>query len=155
AAAKVVPDPQPAGLIFITSASGTAALPPQTVQLFASSKTAIAFQAAASVADGSGWLSVSPATGSTSAAAPASIAVTANADGLKPGVYRGSVSFSFGTTLRTVNVTLIVQTPLAGPAIRRSILDAPLCAGAQLVPTQTGLVSNFSAPASWPTPLAI
>jgi uncharacterized protein (TIGR03437 family) len=83
--------------------------------------------------------------------------VTANAAGLKAGVYRGSVSFSFGSTLRTVNVTLIVPGALASPAVsgRSGALGGPLCAGAQLVPTQTGLTSNFSAPAAWPTPLTI
>ena len=41
--------------------------------------------------------------------------------------------------------------------ISRAIPHAagPTCAGAQLVPTQTGLVTSFAAPASWPTPLAI
>src|SRR5262249_15383500 len=39
---------------------------------------------------------------------------------------------------------------------RQTPLDAtPGCTATQLVPTQTGLVSNFSAPASWPTPLEI
>jgi uncharacterized protein (TIGR03437 family) len=164
AATKVVPDPEPAGLLFISSG---AALPPQTIQLFASSTSAIDFQTAASVIDGSGWLSVTPATGSTLASSPAQISVTASAADLNPGVYRGSVSFAFATsTVRTVNVTLIVEgapgtTSDASPAGGSSngkaspAASGSACAGAQLVPTQTGLVSNFSAPASWPTPLAI
>jgi len=168
AATKVIPDPEPAGLLYIGSG---AALPPQNVQLYASSITPIGFQAASSVIDGRGWLSVTPATGSTSAASPAQVSVAANIVGLSPGIYRGTVSFAFaGAALRTVNVTLIVKAPLgASPAIGESVSSAgglstgkvvaaasgPACAGAQLVPTQTGLVSNFLAPASWPTPLAI
>ena len=157
ATARVVPDPQPAGLIFIAS-SGTAP-PPQAIQVFASSKTALAFQSSASVTDGSGWLSVTPTTGSTSAASVASVMATANPAGLAPGVYRGSVSFSFASAVRSVNVTLIVQSATTGASAARvpavASTTAPTCAGGQLVPTQTGLVSNFSAPASWPTPLTV
>jgi large repetitive protein len=157
---KVIPDPEPAGLVFISSGG---ALPAQNIQVFASSVTPIAYQASASPIDGSGWLSVSPATGFTSAAAPANPLVSVNAARLSAGVYRGSVSFSFGTAVRTVNVTLIVQAalPSSSPASSRPASnglaphDTPLCPGTQLVPTQTGLVSNFSAPASWPTPVAI
>ena len=162
---RIIPDPEPAGLLFIGSA---AALPAQTIRLYASSKIPIAYQAAAAVTDGSGWLSISSVTGSTSAASPANISVTASPAGLAPGVYRGAVSFTFAAAVRTVNVTLIVQVPFAAaskpaqaitssgsPGGRGSTLDAPACAAAQLVPTQTGLVSNFATPASWPTPLAI
>ena len=165
---RVIPDPQPAGLVFLSSG---AALPAETVQVFASSKAALAFQSAASTSDGSGWLSVSPTTGSTSATNPASVSVTANAKGLAPGTYRGSVSFAFATAVRTVNVTLVVEPPLgtagaeapvqvssastATGAVNKPETTGPSCTGAQLVPTQTGLVSNFSAPASWPLPLAL
>jgi uncharacterized protein (TIGR03437 family) len=158
AGSQIIPNPQLAGLIFIGSG---AALPPQAIQLFASSRNAIEFQAAASTADGGGWLSIAPATGSASAGSPASVMVTANPAGLAPGVYRGGVSFAFTTAVRTVNVTLIVEAPAkvastpassgANPAPR----DTTTCTGAQLVPTQTGLVSNFSSPVSWPTPLSI
>ncbi len=162
AGSPIVPNPQPAGLIFIGSG---AALPPQAIQLFASSKNGIAFQAAASTTDGAGWLSIAPATGSTSAGSPASVMVTANPAGLAAGVYRGSVSFAFNTAVRSVNVTLIVVTPAVSasrqtssgtnPAPHATTRDTASCTGAQLVPTQTGLVSNFSSPVSWPTPLGI
>ena len=154
----VMHDPQPAGLIFIGSG---AALPPQAIRLFASSKNAIEFQAAASTTDGGGWLSIAPATGSTSAGSPANVMVTANPAGLAPGVYRGSVSFAFTTAVRSVNVTLIVEAGATGASRPASSGANPApretttCTGAQLVPTQTGLVSNFSSPASWPTPLSI
>jgi uncharacterized protein (TIGR03437 family) len=156
ASTKALPDPQPAGLVFIGSKQ---ALPPQNVQLYASSVPPVAFQAAASPIDGSGWLSVSPTTGTTSAASPATINITANPTNLPQGVYRGTVSFAFGTDIRSVNVTLIVQGSLTvssrGAEGGLTPRDTPLCSGVQLVPTQTGLVSNFSAPAAWPTPMTI
>ena len=157
ATSRIIPNPQPAGLLFIGTGG---ALPSQTVQLFASSKSAIAYQSSASVNSGSGWLKVNPQTGTTSAAAPAQISVSVSTAGLTTGIYTGTVSFAFGTVVQSVNVTLIVTTSTLGRSTSdisdaRPTTTGPTCAGAQLVPTQTGLVSNFSAPASWPTPLAI
>ena len=40
---------------------------------------------------------------------PGLVNVTANPSGLKAGAYRGTVTFSFGTIVRAVSVTLIVQ----------------------------------------------
>jgi hypothetical protein len=172
ASTPVVADPQPAGLIFLSSTPGP--LSPQAVQVLASSTTPLPFQVSSAMADGSGWLSIDHTTGTTVAGAPASVNVSVNSAGLKPGVYRGTVSFATGTAIRTVNVTLVVE--LAGSAssptssstsssassstssitTRLHPSDAgPVCAGGQLVATQTGLVSNFAAPASWPTPIAI
>ena len=163
ASTPVVPDPQPAGLIYLSSTPGP--LSPQTIQVLASSKTPLPFQASANTTDASGWLSITPSTGSAVAGTPASISVSVDSTGLKPGVYRGTVSLASGPSVRTVNLTLVVETTATTGATPSSVSSSvsrlhpdasgPLCAGAQLVATQTGLVSNFSAPASWPTPLAI
>jgi len=156
----VVPDPQPAGLVFVSA--GTGALASQQISVYASSRNALPFQASASTVDGGNWLSISPTVGNASAVAPGQVAVSANPAGLKAGAYRGSVSFAFGSAIRSVNITLIVQPAQTTPALLPNLTSAarpaasgPVCANAQLVPTQTGLVSNFSAPTSWPTPLAI
>lgn len=166
---EVAPDPEPAGLLFLASGSTP---PAQIVQLFASSTSPINFQAAASTIDGTGWLSITPQTGMTVGGSPAQISVTADPTKLSPGVYRGSVSFAVGAAvIRTVNVTLIVEAPVGGSSsaiisgtitsgTSASGKDGPAdssatCSNPQLAPTQTGLVSNFSAPASWPSPLAI
>jgi uncharacterized protein (TIGR03437 family) len=155
----VVPDPEPAGLIFLSSTPGP--LSPQTIQVLASSKTPLQFQASANTTDATGWLSITPGTGSAVAGTPASISVSVDSTGLKPGVYRGTVSLASGPSVRTVNLTLVVENVAVTGATPSSVsrlhpdASGPICAGAQLVATQTGLVSNFSAPASWPTPLAI
>ena len=160
----VVPDPEPAGLLFLTSGSTP---PAQLVQLFASSTNPISFQAAASTIDGAGWLSITPQSGTTAGGAPAQISVKSDPTNLSPGVYRGSVSFAVSAAaIRTVNVTLIVETPAGGssgvtvsgaarPGKSSPAASGGGCSKPQLVPTQTGLVSNFSAAAAWPTPLAI
>ncbi len=152
----VVPDPEPAGLVFVTAASGAA--PSQTITVYASSRTAIPYQAAASEDTGS-WLSISSNTGSASAAMPGQVAISVNTSGLAAGAYRGLVSFTFGSSVRAFNVTLIVE-PQAGHLISslsapRPEATGPTCANATLVPTQTGLVDNFSVPTAWPTPISI
>jgi hypothetical protein len=161
AATPVVPDPQPAGLIFLSATPG--AQPSQPIQVFASSTTPLPFQASASTSDGSGWLKISPTTGSAVAGGPGQVSVSVDSTGLKPGVYRGSVNFASGTAVRTVNITLVVEqplTPAASPSTTttgrlHSADTSAVCSGGKLVATQTGLVSNFAAPAAWPTPIEI
>ena len=155
----LVPNPSPAGVVFLTP-QGSAAPAPQLITLYASSVSKVSYTSSVTLTSGSGWLSVSPASGSTSAAAPAQLTVSVNPSGLAPGVYTGQIGIAFGSTVSSVNVTLVVEKPI--PADRTSLSSVtPIpettatCSGGSLVPTQTGLVSDFSAPASWPTPLAI
>ncbi|MES1257401.1 MAG: putative Ig domain-containing protein, partial [Acidobacteriota bacterium] len=164
ATTPVVPDPQPAGLVFVSGGDGAPAS--QTISVYASSRAALPFQASATVESGQ-WLSITPAQGTASASSPGLVTVAPNPAGLQPGAYRGMVSFAFGSAVRAVNVTLIVVSPqsasptisalVSAPGVKGSHPAAagPVCANAQLVPTQTGLVSNFSAPTSWPTQLAV
>lgn len=150
----VKPDPQPAGLIFISS--GGATVPSQTVAVYAGSKAPVPYQASAATDDGRAWLRVAPATGTTSAIAPAQSSVSVDLTGLAPGIYRGGVSYAFSSaSVRTVNVTLIVQAGGAALLQQQFTSHAAGCTPTKLVPTQTGLTTNFSQPASWPTPLSI
>ena len=161
AATLATPDPEPAGLVFISS--GSTALPPQTVQVFASSPTPVLYQASA--APDSPWLSVSPATGMTSSGSPGQSTISVNTSKLAPGTYRGGVSYGITSAAsRTVNVTLIVEAPGGAAAGSSEHLSTSAispaqsaggCAPSQIVPTQTGLTSNFAQPTSWPTPLTI
>jgi uncharacterized protein (TIGR03437 family) len=156
----LTPDPSPAGLVFLTESG--APPPPQTVLVRVAGAAQdpgfqTSFQTAAATSDGAPWLSVSSSTGSTSASQPAKVEVTVDPSNLAPGVYHGGVSFSFTSAAApTVNVTLIVENPLPGPdsqLLPRT--TGPRCTPKNLAPTQTGLVNNFSTPASWPTPLAV
>jgi uncharacterized protein (TIGR03437 family) len=147
AATPAVPDPAPAGLLFLSSGGGAPAS--QTVQVFASSATPVTYQTSSD----SPWLLVSPASGSTSTASAGSSSVSVNLSGLASGVYRGNVSYALSSAaVRTVNVTLIVES--AAASADRSA-KAAACSPTQLVPTQTGLVNNFAQPLSWPTPLTV
>ncbi len=171
----LTPDPSPAGLVFLTEPG--APPPPQTVLVRVAGAAQdpgfqTSFQTAAATSDGAQWLSVSSATGSTSSSQPAKVEVTVDPSNLAPGIYHGGVSFSFTSAAApTVNVTLIVENPLPAPdsqLLSRSTLPqtalpqtalpkttGPRCTPKNLAPTQTGLVNNFSTPASWPTPLAV
>jgi uncharacterized protein (TIGR03437 family) len=162
AATPLFPDPQPTGLVFLAEAGSTP--PPQTVQVFASSATMpTGYQASATTNDGAPWLSVSPLTGTTSTS-PGQSEVTVNPSSLSPGIYYGLVNYSFSpAAVRTVSVTLIVEAAIAGPDLRgpspnsvhSNAAAPPACTPSALAPAQTGLVNNFSTPASWPTPLSI
>ncbi len=160
---SVIPDPEPAGLLFITSVGGT--LPPQTVTVYSGSTLASGFQASATTTSGGAWLSVTPSLGSAASGSPGVTSVTVNTAGLKQGVYTGGVSYSLSATaVRVVNVALIVTPPgtvtgsqvSSGAAPRGlSPKDSGTCTPSVLVPLQTGLVNNFSAAVAWPTPLTV
>jgi uncharacterized protein (TIGR03437 family) len=155
--APVDPDPEPGGLLFITTEAGGSALPPQTVTVYSGSISALTFQASAATADGISWLSVTPDTGSASATAPGVTTVSVDASKLTAGVYQGGVSYSLSATaVRTVNVTLIVSGSAgAASAVSSAKPKASGCTPSMLVPAQTALVNSFSQPAGWPTPLQI
>ncbi len=158
ATTPIVPDPEPGGLLFITTVGGV--LPPQTINVYSGSVTPLTFQTSAAVTTGSGWLSVTPSTGSASAGSPGVTTVTVSTTRLKSGIYTGGISYSLSATaVRTVNVTLIVTNP-GGTAAPSSVTrvnqpKALTCAPTALAAAQTGLVNNFSEPAAWPTPLVI
>jgi len=84
----------PASLSF-TAAAGTPVLPTQSITV-SSAFSGVAWSALAATQSGGNWLSVSPGSGAT----PGAIAVSVNATGVPPGVYRGIVT---------------VQVPLATP----------------------------------------
>ncbi|MGH9722693.1 MAG: BACON domain-containing protein [Bryobacteraceae bacterium] len=145
--ARLDPDPSPEGLFFVARA-GQPPPAPQSVGVFASSNATVGYQSSATTDDNSGWLSVSPANGTTSRrTGQAAVSVThAN---LRPGIFRGEASISLSTTeIRSVNVVLIVLPALPGRA-------AEGCTPTRLAPIATDLVASFNVPASWPVPLAI
>jgi uncharacterized protein (TIGR03437 family) len=136
--AQTVPNPVPgvSGLVFTASGS-------QKVPLYAGSGSAVSYQASVFTTDGAGWLSVSPATGTAAAGSPGQSVVSVATQGLAPGVYTGSVSYTFGgAPVSTVGVTLIVG-------------SAGACTASQTVVTETGLGQSFVKLAGWPVSLAV
>jgi len=155
-AEPATPDPSPSGLFFVARAGGPAPAA-QVIRVFTSSTAPVSFQVSGNVSDslGSGWLSITPATGTTSTNAVAQVSVSVNPAGLPPGLYSGDVTFAFSSTLiRTTNITLVIQPASAAAASDKS-RSAVGCNPAKLSLTQTGLVNSFAAPAGWPTPLIV
>jgi uncharacterized protein (TIGR03437 family) len=143
AASLAIPDPEPGGLIF-TSIAGAAAPASQNVTIYAGSTAATPYSASAATLSGGTWLTLASAIGASSISNPGVSVVSVNPGTLAPGVYRGNVSYQFSAAaVRTVNVTMIVEASGAG------------CTPHQLVPTLTGLVTNFSIAMSLPTPLSL
>ncbi len=146
----VRPDPQPAGLLFLTSV-GASAPAAQAVNVFANSATPVPYSTAT---DGQAWLTVVASTNTASATTPGQSTVSVNTQGLTAGVYRGTVSYSMSAAaVRAVNVTLVVAP--AGATVSGSGTSATgqglgsratgTCAPTQLIQAQTGLVNNFAA----------
>jgi adhesin/invasin len=157
AASLPVPDPQPAGLIF-TSAFGAAAPASQPVTLYSSSTAPLPYSASAATLSGGSWLTISPSAGNASATNPGVSTISVTPGTLSPGVYTGGISYQFSAAaVRTVNVTMIIQASGSSPLVSlgESARVGGVCIPKQLVPTQTGLVTNFAQGAALPTPLAI
>jgi uncharacterized protein (TIGR03437 family) len=149
-----LPDPSPAGSLFIAVANGSQPAS-QTITVNTSSAQAVTLTAAALTSDGANWLSVNPTVGRSSGTSPAKLLVTVNTAGLSPGVYFGEVSIAMSGTIRTVGITLIVLPAGSVTAPEAAAAPSASCTPSKLALTQTGLVNNFSVPAKWPATLIV
>ena len=151
----VRPQLSPSGLVLTTTTTSVSS----AVSVLAPTSLPLAWQAAAQTASGGNWLAVTPGKGNASASAPGVSTVAANPVGLAPGIYNGTVSYAFaGAAIRSVNVTFIVTAASGVSGAAREHETAAVAAGCSpsaVAIAQTGLVGNFSAPASWPVPLAV
>jgi hypothetical protein len=146
------PNPSPTGVLFVaTNANPTQV---STIVLNYSSSTPAVYQAGVNNPGGSNWLTITPASGQVSTAAPASLTLSASATGLKAGIYSGSVNISIGSILRTIHATLIVPSgvsAVANPLISGlSARAATGCTPQNLVLVETALADNFSVLAGFP-----
>jgi len=117
AVAVLSASPNPLAFVYLVGNSPPAA---QSLSV-TSTGAAIAFTA---VASSSGWLSVTPAAGTT----PATLMVSVNTAELGAGSYTGSIALSSGGSLVfTVNVTLTVTAPL--PTITQLVNAASYLGG--------------------------
>ncbi len=152
-----LPDPSPAGLVFIGPAGQTVSAG-QTVNINTSSSSAIPYAASVLTADGGNWLTVNPSTGTATGQNPAQITLSVDATQLAPGIYSGEVDVAMSGALRSVNVTFIVQpggAAMGTAAPARAVRQAGGCTPSALALTETGLVNNFAIPAGWPAALIV
>jgi uncharacterized protein (TIGR03437 family) len=155
-ATSVAPDPTTGGLFFVGAASGVQPKP-QLLEVGVSATAPAKVAAAASTADGAKWLSVTAVNDSASSAQTAEFSVSTNTTGLKKGIYKGEIDLAIQNQERVVSVTLVVAptgTTFATSASRsEKTRDATGCVPTQLALTETGIINNFSIPATWPATL--
>jgi uncharacterized protein (TIGR03437 family) len=117
----------------------------------------LAFQALAVAASNGTWLRINPQNGSATSAAPVSVVVTADPQGLPPGTYTGSVTVLSSTTGEsvavpvTMTVSVVRQTMLLS---QTGISFTAVASGGAVPPQSVGIlnigqdVMNWSASAS-------
>ncbi len=147
-----LPDPSPAGLVFIATA-GKPLATGQLVNINTSSASPAAFQVGVMTADGGSWLTANPVTGTSTGETPGQITVTIDASNLAAGIYSGEVDISMSGELRSVNILVIVLP--GGTVAAHAVPSATSCTPAKLALAETGLVNNFSVPAGWPAALTV
>ncbi len=114
-----------AGHLFVTQA-GAPSPDTQRLTLMTSSSAPVLYQAAPQMLEGTSWLSLTPARGELSSAAPATVLVGV-AGGLPPGVYRGNAVISIGgTSPRAAAVALVIRPPEPEKCSPGSLLVLPL-----------------------------
>lgn len=154
------PELQPAGF-SLTSAVGTSST--ATLTIGAASTNAVNWQCSTELDSGSAWLTLSPSSGTTSAAKPGTATLTLNAAGLSAATYTASITCALaGSAVRSAPVTFVV-TAAATSSVRASArLAEPMavtpqatCSPTAMSIAQTGLVDNFSVPTAWPVPIAV
>lgn len=92
---------------------------------------------------GSGWLSVTPGSGTLAAGANQAVAFTANLTGLAPGTYSATVTFSMGSSTATVTVQLVVTAATAPVAsVSTSAINFTAIIGGSSPPSQTVTLTN-------------
>ncbi len=153
-ATPALPDPNPAGLVFLGTA-GQAISATQNVNINTSSASPVAFAVSVLTADGGNWLTVNPSTGTATGQAPGVITLSVDATQLTAGIYSAEVDISMSGALRSANITLIAQpsaSPVAGKAIEARAVG---CTPSALALTEVGLANNFAVPAGWPAALTV
>lgn len=125
-------------------ANGSNAPVSQQVALSTLSYQQVPVSAIAGTNDGADWLTVSPATGTAIPAQPFSATITAQTNGLQPGVYQGSVIFQDGNDSSTYPVSVQLVVP-----------PAASCTPTRLLPVISNLSAGSNITAALPVPLQV
>ncbi|HTM47454.1 MAG TPA: SMP-30/gluconolactonase/LRE family protein, partial [Bryobacteraceae bacterium] len=153
---RILPAGTPARPVFNNTAllfvgAPNARLEDQTVELSSTGGT-LSFASSVSTDLGGKWLNVSPATGLVlSSAQKSTLKFQIIPTALSPGVYTGSVKFSFSDgSVRQVNVTMILR-PGAGTADTKS--RSAGCEPSRQVLVVPTMSDNFALNVGWPIPV--
>jgi uncharacterized protein (TIGR03437 family) len=157
----------PLGVIF-TAASGASGALTQGIFIASTGGQALQFLARTQTQAGGSWLSVTPEQGVLlSSAESATLQVQANATGLAPGVYFGTVTLSFGTGVTQEVAVALVVSPVATSDANLTYdrqpdtwhltpgTSAAACTARRMVIVETKLGNRFSLQAGWPIPMLV
>ena len=149
------PSVAPAGFLFTATAGGAN----PAVQMLTISQVhsaVVSFTSSIAFGGANQFLTVTPATGSLTAAKPASLTLQTNIAGLAAGVYTATLNLSFsGGAMRSVPVTLTVYAGTSADRSADGLSPRATCAPTRLLPALTAVGQGFSLPAGWPTPLQV
>ncbi len=165
ASATVDPDVRPTALIFVGKQGGASPAAKQ-IQITNLGTAPVSFSAATLYeSTATGWLSVSPATGTVASGTPSTPSVTATIGSLAAGIYTGQIALQFAQpkTAHAVAVLLIVlpagsvAAPEAKPESETATLEpkAGGCAPSKLLPVFSSLGQSFSTSAAWPSSIEV
>ena len=142
---------EPVGLTFEIPA-GAGSPPAQTLRISNGGGGTLDWTARAETTVGGNWLELSPASGTASAAAPATVEVRAVVGTLAPGVYPGAVQVESPTTnqTETIQVTLLVAQAKQSILVSQSGLLITGVEGGGAVPSQSfGIVNSGEGVMDW------
>jgi uncharacterized protein (TIGR03437 family) len=147
---------QPSGLVFSATEGGDSPNA-QTVLVQNTNNTPLTFTSGRLTLDGANWLTTLPGEGVVTAAQPARIIVQPKIQGLKAGVYRGTLTLSFSDeNTRNVAIVLVIVpkgTSTGGVSGRQAGVGS--CKPSTLAPVFTQLSAGFTAPAGFPGQVAV
>ncbi len=140
------------GFTFV-SVPGGGVTPPQTFEVLNTGGGSFNWTAQATTRSGGNWLSITPNSGSSSAASFGSVTVTANPGSLAPGVYYGTILLTSTTAVNSpqqFEVVLNVLSPQQsiGATVAPSGMIFTVPAGGTDPSSQTFRVTNLNATSS-------
>ncbi len=145
------PDVRPTGLIFVGT-QGTSGPAPQALLINNIASAAASYATAISYGQGTGWLTVSPTSGSVPAGAQTSLTVVASPAKLTPGVYSAQLSVVFTQSNTTHRISVVFIVLPGASSVARAAAD---CGATKLLPVFTTLGQNFVNSAAWPSTIEL
>ncbi len=142
---------QPGALNF-GIAAGTTTASSQTLSIGNGGAGSLQWTAAASTGSGGNWLTLSSTSGQAFVDTPATIQVSANASGLKAGVYAGSVTVKSSTTSETVVVQVTLSVLAQNPTLlvsQTGLLFTGVDKGPAIAPQTFGVLNSGTGTMNW------
>ena len=149
------------GALAFTGVKGGTSPAAKTVKLIPENIASVAWSATATTASGGSWLSVSPASGTTTATANSVLNVSVSLGSLATGTYKGSVlvtpAIASNVPPVTIGVTLIVTSgsTMQPDLVARSVSGGAAIAAGPLVALFTSPGDHFTSAADLPLNVAV